>query len=54
MKINKIINNSNKLNNIICPECNNLSLLSNNNDLFTLNNWIKKHKFEGYVISSFI
>ena len=47
-------NNEKKLKNIICPECNNLSIINNNNDLFSFNNCIKKHKFNDFTINLFL
>ena len=51
---NKNNNQIKELKNIICPECNNLSIINNNNDLFSLNNCINKHKFSDYNINLFL
>ena len=47
-KVNK------ELKHIICPECKNLTIINNNNDLFSLDNCNNKHKFKDYTINSFI
>ena len=46
--------NDKELKHIICPECKNLSIINNNNDLFSFNNCINKHKFNDFNVNSFI
>ena len=46
-------NNEKELKNIICPECKKLSIINNNNDLFSIN-CINKHIFNDFTINLFL
>ena len=50
----KRYNNKKEIKNIICPECKNLSIINNSNDLFSLNNCINNHIFNDLTINLFI
>ena len=50
----KIHKNDKKLKHIICPECKNLSIITNNNDLYSFKNCINKHKLNDFTINLFL
>ena len=50
----KIPKNDKELKHIICPECKKLTIINNNNDLYSFKNCIKKHKFNDFTINLFL
>ena len=50
----KIDNENKELKHVICPLCQNLSIITNNNDLFSFNTCIYNHKLNDFTINAFI